>query len=133
MRENERLARRYCQEVRKKLPVGGRQKRIYLETMYQRVVEFLETSEQPDEAAVEARFGDPETIALAFIGEMSYQEISRKFRFRNRVIAISLAVAILATAGIAIAFRQIIKYNKNEHNGYIVQTEPYLEEGGTIK
>ncbi len=124
MNQNKKLAKQYCRRVRKQLPVGGKQKRMYLETMYQRVLEYLETAERTDEAALEAHFGDPENIALAFLGEMPYQEISRKFRFRNRVIAIVLAVAILALAGITVMLCQIKEYNQANH-GYWAVSDAY--------
>lgn len=119
MDTKEKLARRYCRRVRGRLPVGGPKKREFLETLHQRVLEFLHESERADAAAVEARFGSPDAIALSFLEQMSYAELTCKIRFRNRVIAAVLAVAFAAVMGLALTFHQMIEYNKNRHDGYI--------------
>lgn len=129
MDTKEKLARRYCRCVRRRLPVGGPKKQEFLDTLHQRVLEFLENADTVDGAAVEARFGAPETIAYSFIEQMPYEEVARKFRFRNRVIAVILAVAVIAVAGLVLSFHQMIEYNKTQHDGHIVYTEPVNVSG----
>lgn len=129
MQEKEALARRYCREVRRKIPVGGKEKRLFMRTLHQRVEEFLNETEHTDFAAFEKAFGSPETIALSFWGEMSYPKIAKKIRFRNWVIAIVASLAILVLVSHQIAIHKMIEENRNQANGTIVYSGPrYMTE-----
>lgn len=90
-----KLARRYVHRVCRRMPVGGKQKRQFLANLRANVTQYLEENPGLDHAQLEAHFGTPDDIAADFISQMSYQQINEKFRFRNRVVAIVAAVAIL--------------------------------------
>lgn len=114
MKTQNRTTLAYCKLVGKEIPIPGKRKQAFLNTLCLRVDDFLLNHEEADLGAVEAEFGTPEDISAAFLEEMSYPEIIDKFRVWRRVmstLAVALVIIFVALAGTI--GHMLIKNSKN--------------------
>ena len=122
MKRLERRAAGYCRAVARALPFSGRRKRDYLENLRSDVLGYLASHPWADRDELTEQFGAPEDIASAFVAEMSYPEINRRFRARNRVVRLvllALGIALLALAGMIV---YLILRNRQDMDGHLVVT-----------
>ncbi len=89
------LAKRYIFRVSRRMPVGGKQKREFLAALQEDVEQYILENPSATRAQLEAQFGSPDDIAADFIAQMPYREINDKFRARNRIVAVAVAVALV--------------------------------------
>ncbi len=116
-----KLAKKYIRRVSLKMPIIGARKKQFLATLRDEVDEYLAENPQADYPQLEARFGTPEDISADFIVQMPSWEINRRFRIRNRIIAIFAVIALL----IAIIWSALMVYliaaeKKTEDRYYVV-------------
>lgn len=93
----------YCRAVKGWLPCDAKQKRRILEKIRLDVTGYLEESPDADIAAIQARFGTPQTIASAYVDDMDTAKLLHSLRVRKRIITIvaaAMAVILLTWAGV---------------------------------
>ena len=122
MKQLEQKAAAYCRKVAKKLPFSGERKRTYLENLQNDVLAYLSSHPWADVQELAAQFGSPEEIAVAFVSEMSYEEINERFRARNRVVKLVLLALGLALAALAAMIVYLIVRNRQDMNGHFIVT-----------
>lgn len=115
------ILKQYCRQVSRKIPIGGRQKRAFLNNLEQNVSAFLCKNPGADSAGISDCFGEPEDIALSFLSEMSYEEISAKFRKGKTVLFITVLTAIVTIFLLCATLWRIILENRNLADGYYSQ------------
>lgn len=122
MKQLEQRAAVYCRQVAKKLPFSGERKRAYLDNLRIDVLGYLSSHPWADLGELAAQFGTPETIAVAFVSEMSYAEINERFRARNRIVhmvLLALGIALITLVGMII---YLIIRNQQDMDGHFVVT-----------
>lgn len=122
MKRLEQRAAVYCRQVAKKLPFSGERKQTYLENLQIDVLAYLSSHPWADEQELVAQFGSPEEIAVAFVSEMSYEEINKRFRARNRVVKLVLLALGIALASLAAMIVYLIIRNRQDMDGHFIVT-----------
>lgn len=129
MKRLERRADAYCQTVAKKLPFSGERKRDYLAKLKNDALAYLLNHPWAETAELAEQFGTPEAIAVAFVSEMSYEQINERFHARNRVVhlvLLALGFSLLALVGMII---YLIIRNQQDMDGHFVVTAAQLVTG----
>lgn len=93
----------YCRAVKSWLPCDAKQKRRILEKIRLDVTGYLEENPDADIAAIQARFGTPQTIASAYVDDMDTAQLLHSLRVRKRIVTIvaaAMAVILLTWAGV---------------------------------
>lgn len=93
-----KIARQYLHCVSRGMPIHGKQKRQFLAALEEDVIRY--TEENPDASAsqIQEQFGSPDDIAADFIDQMPHGQIRKKFRVRNRIVAVAAIGALLIVA-----------------------------------
>ena len=96
----------YCRAVKSWLPCDAKQKRRILEKIRLDVAGYLEESPDADIAAIQARFGTPQTIASAYVDDMDTAQLLHGLRVRKRIVTIVAAAmaVILLTWALAVSW-----------------------------
>lgn len=113
---------RYCREVKSWLPERGLKKHRILRGIRTQVEQFLKDDPNADYAAVVARFGEPEQIAVSALGEMDSAEVLKGLNIRNRIVKmVAAALAVAAFAWCAFLVYAVINTEIGENEpGYVV-------------
>lgn len=122
MKRLERSASAYCRQVAKKLPFGGAKRRSYLLSLRQDALGYLSTHPWAEPAELREVFGSPEQIAVAFVSEMSYEEINDRFRARNRVLFLVSAAVVLSLLLLGAMIVYLIVRNRQDMDGHMIVT-----------
>lgn len=122
MKQLEQRAAAYCRKVAKKLPFSGERKRAYLENLRNDVLGYLSSHLWANADELAEQFGTPEAIAVAFVSEMSYEEINKRFRARNRVVKLVLLALGIALAALAAMIVYLIIRNRQDMDGHFIVT-----------
>lgn len=122
MKQLEKVANAYCKTVAAAIPVHGKKRTEYLRNLRQDAMDYLSTHPWSKADDLCKRFGTPEDISIAFVSEMSMDEINERFRARNRVIKIAMAVAVLALLLLLGAIIWMLIRNHQDMSGYLVVT-----------
>lgn len=95
MQANNRALKRYYRQVRKMLPCT-RSAKDRLERQIRCSVEnFISEHPEADISAIRAHFGEPQTVAAAYIETAETEELLRQFNIRKKIVFIA-ACAVLA-------------------------------------
>ena len=117
-----RSIKKYLRRVRSMLPCSRKMKKRTMEQIRKEVTLFLTDHPEADYNAVISHFGEPETIAAAYVESMGTAEILRKLRIRRRIVS---AVAIVL-AFVVITWATFVTWaiHKNESidSGYLTVT-----------
>lgn len=88
--------KRYYRSIRNHLPSSHKLKAKVLAEIENNINEYLRENPSADIASIEARFGAPEQIAIAYVYELGTPELLKKFQIRKRILTIIIsAVAII--------------------------------------
>ena len=88
--------KRYYRSIRNCLPSSRKLKAKVLAEIDSNINEYLRENPYADIASIEARFGAPEQIAIAYVDELETPELLKKFQIRKRILTIIIgAVAII--------------------------------------
>lgn len=88
--------KRYYRSIRNCLPSSRKLKAKVLAEIDSNINEYLRENPYADFASIEARFGAPEQIAIAYVDELETPELLKKFQIRKRILTIIIgAVAII--------------------------------------
>lgn len=88
--------KRYYRSIRNHLPSSHKLKAKVLSEIENNINEYLRENPSADIASIEARFGAPEQIAIAYVYELGTPELLKKFHIRNKILTITIsAIAIV--------------------------------------
>lgn len=90
--------KQYYRNIRSELACSWGQRNRILRQIRESVDNYLEENPDADFAAIEAHFGNAQTIASSYIDVQDAPELLRKMRIKKRVIAIiagAMAVVLL--------------------------------------
>ena len=115
-----RSIKKYLRRVRSMLPCSRKMKKRSMEQIRKEVTLFLTDHPEADYNAVISHFGEPETIAAAYVESMGTAEILRKLRIRRRIVS---AVAIVL-AFVVITWAMVVTWeihrNTVENGGFAI-------------
>ena len=115
-----RSIKKYLRRVRSTLPCSWKMKKRTMEQIRKEVTLFLTDHPEADYNAVISHFGEPETIAAAYVESMGTAEILRKLRIRRRIVS---AVAIVL-AFVVITWATVVTWaihsNTVENGGFAI-------------
>ncbi len=103
MTKNDPLLRRYYRSIRKWLPCGQKQKKQIMEQIQSDVQVYCEQNPTADFAQMQATFGEPQTIAAAYVENMDTAQLLKSLRIRKRIVTIvtiTVAAILLTWAAI---------------------------------
>ena len=110
---NRKTRQRYLKKVRSYLPCSGKVKNQIMEQITESVDGYL--TEQPEAGyeQIVARFGEPQTIAAAYVESTGTAEILRALQIRRRIVAIvaGIMAAILLSWAIVVTWTVIREKN----------------------
>ena len=123
MTANDPELRRYFRQIGGWLPCTRKMKRKIMGQIEDRVREFLEHNPDANLARLQAEFGDPHTIAAAYVENTGTVEILRSLRVRRRIVTIVdvTAVAILL-AWVAVVTWGIVDFSDTTDAPHIEST-----------
>ncbi len=118
-----KYARRYLRRVRALLPCSRREKKPITLSLSESLADFLEEQPEADYAAIQERFGNPETVAAMCIAETPMPRVLKEIRIRSRVWRLAVAVALL----ILLSWAGYVLYTQHSiesevYNGHYVDT-----------
>ena len=111
--------KQYYRSIRGELPCSWGQRSRILRQIRESVDNYLEENPDADFAAIEAHFGNAQTIASSYIDAQDAPELLRKMRIKKRVIAMiagAMAVVLLIW-GAAVIWA--IYDHSNTNQGYV--------------
>jgi hypothetical protein len=108
--------KQYYRSIRSELPCNWGQRNRILRQIRESVDNYLEENPDADFAAIEAHFGNAQTIASSYIDVQDAPELLRKMRIKKRVTAIIVgAVAVvLLIWGAAVVWAMIDVGDSND-------------------
>lgn len=120
MKMNDRRIRRYMWQTRSWLPCSRKMKDQIMGEIEDRAREFLEHNPQADFDSFLKEFGDPKSIAAAYVENTDTLEILKGLRVRRRVVTIVTvtAVTVLLTLAVTITW-SIIRVRETTNAPYI--------------
>ena len=118
---NRKTRQRYLKKVRSYLPCSGKVKNQIMEQITESVDGYL--TEQPEAGyeQIVARFGEPQTIAAAYVESTGTAEILRALQIRRRIVAIVAGVmaAILLSWAVVVTWA-VIREKGHEPGSYSI-------------
>ena len=102
MTRDDSLLRRYYRDIHKWLPCSRKQKKQIMEQIQNDVQEYFDRHPNSDFAQMKATFGDPQTIAAAYVENTDTMELLRGLRIRKRIftiVAAVMAIVLITWAG----------------------------------
>ena len=133
MTKNDRALKRYYKAVRGWLPCSQKLKKQILAQIQDSVENYLEQNPEADPTQLQAYFGDPQTIAAAYVENTGTAEILKGLRIRRRVVtAVTAALVIALVLWGSVVTWAAMKTHRNI-NGYGIQriiveeTSPFIK------
>lgn len=115
-----RFAKKYLRRVRSVLPGSARMTKQIMEQIQNEVLSYFEDYPQAGYKDLISRFGDPETIAAAYVESMGTAEILKKLRIRKRIISAVAVVLILISFTWSVAVSWALYNNAIKNDGYAI-------------
>lgn len=121
--------RGYYQEIRSYLPCSRRQKNRILDKIHTNVQDYLEEHPETDFAGIQARFGDPQAIAAAYVDEMGTDELFQAFRVRRKIVtAVTAGIALIVLLWASALGLALLEHHKASNGQIIVVTRELTQE-----
>lgn len=124
----------YIKNIKKQLLYGTKESKLFLKELKQNILDFADENKNADIADIRNRFGTEEEVATIFFEQYSKEDIKKKLRIRNAVVACVVAVALIFTGCIIYETIKSQKYDP----GYIIvhdaqenDTSPEDDENST--
>lgn len=115
-----RFAKKYLRRVHSVLPGSARMTKQIMEQIQNEVLSYFEDYPQAGYKDLISRFGDPETIAAAYVESMGTAEILKKLRIRKRIISAVAVVLILISFTWTVAVSWALYNNAIKNDGYAI-------------
>ena len=117
-----RSIKKYLRRVRSMLPCSRKMKKRSMEQIRKEVTLFLTDHPEADYNAVISHFGEPETIAAAYVESMGTAEILRKLHIRRRIVsAVAIVLAFVVITWATTVTLEILR-NESIRDGVVVVT-----------
>ena len=102
MMKNSSALKRYYREIRSWLPVSSRQKNKIVGDLSSSIDAYLDTHPEADLQEIQAHFGNPSSIASAYVDNANTADLLRGLRIRKRIVTavvVGVLVIILLVLG----------------------------------
>ena len=96
MKERAKEANRYLRQVRRLLPSGRKTKNAIMQQIHDSMDGYLADHPTADYAQIKAQFGEPETVAAAYVESSGTAEILKSLRIRKKIVLAVVAVLLFA-------------------------------------
>lgn len=121
--------KRYYRSIRNCLPSSRKLKAKVLAEIDSNINEYLRENPYADIASIEARFGAPEQIAVAYVDELGTPELLKKLAIRKRILTIVIStVAIILILWLCVvgwaALKELDHSNGTFTNTGVVESTP---------
>lgn len=124
MMTREAALRRYYRTIRSYLPCSYKLKNRILDEIQNSVNGYLEEHPDADFAEIEVRFGQPQNIAAAYVGDMDTVELLSALRMRRRIVTTAVAGVLTALVMWAACLGYaIVKYDNAYHGAMEIVIE----------
>ena len=103
MLTSDRALKRYYRQVRQMLPCTRKEKLLLEKQIRANVEDYITEHPQADISAVRAHFGEPQTVAAAYIEATETGELLRQFNLNKKIfclIACAVLVVLLSWSGV---------------------------------
>ena len=109
MKEQAKLIKKYCREIRKWLPCSWKLKKRIISEISDNVAHYLSDIPTATYSDIEQRFGTPKQIATTYINEMDTAELLENLRVKRKITTaiISTCLVLIAIWGIAVTIALI--------------------------
>lgn len=126
MNKNNSALRRYCKQVKKWLPCGGKVAKRILQDLRMNLLVYLEENPNADFEQLKEHFGQPKDIACAYIDGQNTEELLAALRLRRRVLAMvaGALMLLLAICGVYISWASH-EINNTSYGHYKTETIIY--------
>ena len=109
--------KQYYRSIRNCLPSSHKLKAKVLAEIENNINAYLLENPSADIASIEARFGAPEQIAIAYVDELGTPELLKKFQIRKRILTIIIsAVAIILILWLGVVGWSAIREHNDSNN-----------------
>ena len=104
MKEQAKLVKKYCREIRKWLPCSWNLKKRIISEISDNVAHYLSDAPTATYSDIEQRFGTPKQIATTYINEMDTSDLLENLRVKRKITTaiIGTCIALIAIWGIAV-------------------------------
>ena len=109
MKEQAKLVKKYCREIRKWLPCSWNLKKRIISEISDNVAHYLSDAQTAKYSDIEQRFGTPKQIATTYINEMDTSDLLENLRVKRKITTaiISTCLVLIAIWGIAVTIALI--------------------------
>lgn len=115
--------KRYYRSIRSCLPSSHKLKAKVLAEIESNINAYLLEDPSADIAAIKARFGAPEQIAVAYVDELGTPELLKKLQMRKKILTIIIsAIAIVLILWLGVVGWAAIQ-ECNHANGTVTQSD----------
>lgn len=116
--KTEKIAKKYCNQVSIRIPCPRKKKQYLLDGLYKEVSVFLNRNPEAELKDVVEHFGQPQSIAAAYVDDLGTDEILDALYARRRMVATVTAVlgAILVIwiVFVTVAFIDAVRFNRSQ-------------------
>ena len=98
MNNRDATLQRYYRRIRSYLPCSRKQKKRIMGELHNRIADYLTENPETDLTLIEARFGKPESIAVACVDDMDTQELLHALRIHRKITIIVVAAVFIILA-----------------------------------
>ena len=128
MQKDSNALKRYYREIRSWLPVSSRQKDKIVGDLSSSIDAYLDTHPEADLQEIQAHFGNPSSIASAYVDNANTVDLLRGLRIRKRIVtAVVAGVLVIILLVIGTLALELTDHFKTA-NGSITETVTQNEE-----
>ena len=109
----------YIKNIKKQLLYGTKESRLFLKELKQNILDYADENKNADMSEIRQQFGTEEEVATIFFEQYSKEDIKKKLRIRNAVVACVVTVALIFAGCIIFATVEA----KNDDMSYRVINE----------
>lgn len=115
----------YIKNIKKQLLYGTKESKLFLKELKQNILDFADENKNADMSEIRQQFGTEEEVATIFFEQYSKEDIKKKLRSRNVIVACVIAFALIFTVSITV---EIIS-TRNSYANYAI--EYFTQENDT--
>lgn len=128
---NKQIVNRYCHCVSVRVPCPKKKKQPLIDRLNAEVSTFLEENPDAGMDGVISRFGEPKSIAAAYVEELGADEILDKLHIRSRVLMTVTTVAVIAlllwAIILSIAYADTLQFNRGSGEKNVTEHSSSVE------
>lgn len=124
--KTEKIAKKYCNQVSARIPCPRKKKQYLLDGLYNEVSVFLNRNTKAKLKDVVEHFGEPQSIAAMYVGDLGADEILDALYVRRRLVtsvaAGLVAILVIWVAVVAFAYIDAVFFSRGDLHEHVTES-----------